>query len=231
VTADDAAKRRLVTHGPRAACALLCMGRALGSAAPPAAADADPASDYLVMQDAFFPYSTAVSKPLTDRLVGLLASARKQGLPIKVALIGATSDLGAVPTAFGHPEVYARFLGTEITFNGKRPQLVVVMPKGLGTFGLTPKAARAVRQVPPPTGSAGDALATQAVVAVQKVAAASGHHLTAVKGSGATSGRRSGGGPSAAVFLAPVLLLVVAAGATTMISRRRAGTAGRDRSR
>jgi hypothetical protein len=218
-----------VSRRGRGLCVVVGIALALGSTPPPASADADPASDYLVMQDVFFPYSTEVSKPVATKLEGLVASAKQQRLPIKVALIGATSDLGGVPTAFGRPQVYARFLGTEITFNGRKPRLLVVMPTGFGLFGLPAKTASAVKALPPPGGSSGDALAKQAIVAVQKIATSTGRHLALVKvapKSGSTGGRSTSS--PVLVLLGPVVLLLAAGGGMAVWNRRRERTPKRE---
>lgn len=207
--------------------ALLAMA-CLASAPPGASADADPASDYLIGQDFFFPLASTVSKPLATQLVGLLAEARKKGVPVKVALIGDPRDLGGVTNAFGQPKRYASFLGKEISFNRPQP-LLVVMPNGFGIYGLPAKASAAIRGVKAP-GGPGDSLARQAVVVVPRIAAALGKHVKAPgleAGSSAelVRSRRSsgGGGASLAAFLVPVLLVAGAVGAATLVTRRRAG--------
>jgi hypothetical protein len=215
----------------RLAAAVLCGCVAVAGAAPAARADADPASDYLITQSAFFPYSSPVSKPLADQLGGLLASAKKDHLPIKVALIAAPTDLGGVTNAFGRPQAYARFLGQEISFNTRQP-LLVVMPAGYGVSGLPAKASAALKGLPTP-GTGGDALTRRAVVAVSKIAEATGHHVTVPKlaaGSSServsSSGRRhSGGGSSVIPFLVPILLLGAAAAGAAVLGRRRAAAA------
>ena len=104
-------------------------------AAGPAFADADPASDVLIYQSVYYSYSPAISKPLSAQLNAMVAAAKKRGLPIKVALIGQTEDLGGVPSFFGKPKDYADFLGREISFNRKQP-LLIVMPAGYGLYAL-----------------------------------------------------------------------------------------------
>jgi hypothetical protein len=219
----------------RLAAAVLCGCLALAGAAPAAWADADPASDYLITQSAFFPYSSPVSKPLADQLNGLLTSAKKNGLPIKVALIARPTDLGGVTNAFGRPQAYARFLGQEISFNTRQP-LLVVMPAGYGLSGLPAKASAALRGLPAP-GNSGDALVRRAVVAVPKIATATGHHVTVPKlAAGSSSERVSSGGPrhgggggsSVIPFLVPILLLGAAAGGAAVLGRRRAAAGADD---
>ena len=65
-----------------------------------ARADADPASDYLIQLDAFYPFSTKVSTEQKQALNAALASGRKAGVPIKAAVIAAPNDLGAVTVLF-----------------------------------------------------------------------------------------------------------------------------------
>ena len=220
----------------RTALALLCACLALAAVAPPVLADADPASDYLITQDAFFPYSSPVSKPLADQLSGLLKSAKKDKLPIKVALIAHPTDLGGVTNAFGRPQAYARFLGQEISFNKAQP-LLVLMPAGYGVSGLPAKASEAVKGLPAP-GDTGDSLVRRAVVAVPKIATATGHHLTVPKlaagssservSSQGSGSRHGGGGSSVIPFLVPILLLGAAAGGAAILGRRRTAAGGND---
>jgi hypothetical protein len=95
-----------------------------------AAADGDPASDFLVSQDIFTPSpppSAGATKTLTDA-VGL---AHSNGDRAKVAVIATTSDMGSVSSLYGHPADYARFLGLELQFAYKGP-LLIVMPSGFG---------------------------------------------------------------------------------------------------
>jgi hypothetical protein len=219
-----------------AAATLLCGYLALAAVAPPVLADSDPASDYLITQDAFFPFSSPVSKPLADQLSGLLRSAKKDHLPIKVALIAAPTDLGGVTNAFGRPQAYARFLGQEIAFNKTQP-LLVLMPAGYGVSGLPAKASEALKGLPAP-GDTGDSLVRQAVVAVPKIAKATGHNVTVPKlaagssservSSQGSGSRHSGGASSVLPFLAPILLLAAAAGGAAILGRRRAAAGADD---
>src|SRR5262245_20642833 len=93
-----------------------------------ARADADPASDMLYTGDVFLPYEQ-VSPEVAADLRGAVRDARADGKPLKVAVIATKRDLGGVPTLFGNPLYYARFLGAELQFlySGR---LLVVMPQG-----------------------------------------------------------------------------------------------------
>jgi hypothetical protein len=106
--------------------AMLVLGVALPGAAR---ADADPASDYLYTTNVFLPLTTKVSPVLARELRAATGAAAKGGKPIRVALIATPTDLGGVPSLFGKPTDYARFLDAELQFvySGR---LLVVMPQG-----------------------------------------------------------------------------------------------------
>ncbi len=140
-------------------------------AAPGAArADADPASDTLYTNDVFLPLSARVSPTLARRLADVASAASAAGKPVRVALIAAPADLGGVPTLFGKPTDYARFLDAELQFvySGK---LLVVMPQGAGLaeHGRLEANASVVHAV---IGSGADGLARTAIALVR---ALSGH--------------------------------------------------------
>ena len=101
-----------------------------------ALADGDPASDVLIGENVYYPYSPAVSTSLQRRLNRETAAAARAHFPIKVALIATPADLGAIPTLFGKPQQYAHFLEQEISFLNIKPLLLVVMPNGYGTQHL-----------------------------------------------------------------------------------------------
>src|SRR5581483_8345153 len=109
----------------------------LAAATVPAAAraDGDPASDVLLGENVFYPYTPPVSRELQRTLDGETAAAAKAGLAVKVALIASPVDLGVIPDLFNKPQQYAAFLDQEISFQGKQP-LLVVMPSGLGGAAL-----------------------------------------------------------------------------------------------
>jgi hypothetical protein len=184
-----------------------------------ALADGDPASDVLLGQDVFYPYSPATAKATANQLNALTTAARKAGFPIKVALIASPIDLGVVPDLFKQPQKYADFLVQEISFQGKQ-HLLVVMPNGYGTQGLPAAASSAVAALPKPSGATSNSLAEAAIAAVPKIAAAAGHPI-----SSSASGSSSSGGSSTAVILVIVLAVVaVGASAGVLVLRRREQT-------
>jgi hypothetical protein len=194
-----------------------------------ALADGDPASDVLLGENVFYPYSPPVSAALQKSLNAATAAASRARFPIKVALIASPVDLGVIPDLFGKPQKYADFLDQEISFQTKQP-LLVVMSTGYGAQGLDARAKSAIASLPKPAGKQSEALATAALLAVTRLAAAAGH---SIKGSTAPqTGSRSGGGGSSAPL---VIALAVAAGATAgalaLITFRRRRVAARRSSR
>ncbi len=104
----------------------------LAGRAGPALADGDPASDYLVRADVALPFpapSTQAAAPLLAQVESVYAA----GYRIKVAVIAARSDLGSIPSLFGHPTEYAHFLGVELSTIYVGP-LLIVMPTGFGIY-------------------------------------------------------------------------------------------------
>jgi hypothetical protein len=148
-------------------------------AAPAARADGDPASDYLLVQKVFLPFDAKFPPKRQAQLVGLVAAANKAGFKIRVALISSSYDMGSVTALWRKPRTYARFLGEEISFLYKQ-RLLIVMPNGFGFSWLkhSPTAEYAVlRTIPIEPGALG--LLTAAQAAVQRLAAASGVHVSA----------------------------------------------------
>jgi len=133
----------------------------------PARADGDPASDILLIANVFLTYSVDVSPAAKTALEQAVAKANKAGFRIKVAVIADPADLGAVPSLFGKPQIYAKFLGTEIAFQYTN-RLLVVMPNG---FGFWRKGRSVVREKKILTAlklkQGGDGLAYSAVNAVK----------------------------------------------------------------
>ncbi len=190
------------------ALALMCS-RALG--------DADPASDVLIGENVFYPYSPLVSADLQKALNGETAAAARAHFPIKVALIFSPPDLGALTQLFGRPQQYAAFLDQEFGFlSNPHPPLLVVMARGYGVAGLPAASTAAARALPAPGGNHVDALARAAIAAVQKLAAAAGHPLPRVSTAG------SGAGGSRALVIVAVAAAALC-GAGAVIAGRRVG--------
>lgn len=160
---------------PVAACVAALAALAMGASV--ARADADPASDWLIQQDAFYPYTTKVSTTQKRALDAALASARKAGVPIKVAIIAGPNDLGAVSVLYRRPpDQYAKFLGTELTFVNKG-RVLVVLPSGYGLWWQKKLPARevaAIDALAPPASADGDTLAAAANAAVRRLLALHG---------------------------------------------------------
>jgi hypothetical protein len=190
----------------RRALLVLLLLALIGSVrAAAAAADADPASDVLLVQNAFFPYQPSTSPALTKAVDQALAEIRATGLPLKVAIIASPVDLGGIPDLFGHVDHYGAFLETEISY--RRPQpLLVVMPDGLSLQAAGPRSA--LKGIATPAHQQSDGLARTALLAVERIAAARGHPIVAPSLSPRTGS--SVFGPLLAAIA--VTLLLVAAG-------------------
>lgn len=145
-------------------------------------ADADPASDFLASGTIFTPYApNRVSPPLVTQLRLLTAQARRLREPVRVAIVAAKFDLGGIPASYlEHPNTYAHFLAEEIRYVYKG-QVLIVEPAGLGLFGPNKALGdRVLADLIVPPKPTSDELATVAVTAVRRLAAAQGHPLSAV---------------------------------------------------
>jgi len=111
---------------------LFCAALLLVALPGAARADGDPASDILYTQDVFVPYPPP-APPQLKALKHTVAAAYAQHYRVKVAVIAASSDLGAVPELFGKPAAYARFLGQELSPVYVGP-LLIVMRAGYGIY-------------------------------------------------------------------------------------------------
>jgi hypothetical protein len=154
-----------------------------------ARANGDPASDYLLTQSVFLPFTTKIDRNEVKRLDALLREADQKHLRIRVAMILSPSDLGTAFSLFGKPEKYAQFLGLELSFV-YRGRLLVVMPNGYGysvNGDPDPKASAVLKKLPAPGRNATKEVQAS-IVAVQRLAAAEGRAL-AVPKVGGTTGR------------------------------------------
>ncbi len=170
-----------------------------------ALADADPASDVLLAQSAFFPYQPAVAPQLYTTVNSTLGAVARVWLPLKVAIIGSPEDLGGVPEFFGRPQAYAQFLDREISFNHPQP-LLVVMPAGYGLADAG--SAAALAGVPVDHRHSSYGLVRSAILALVALARAAGHPISApaIPSGSATS---HGAFPVALLFVVPVALLML----------------------
>ena len=196
------------------------IGVAVCLSAPSLAqANGDPASDYLLAQNLFLPFTTKIDQNSVKRLNALLAEAKAQRFPIRVALILSPSDLGTAYSLFGKPEKYAQFLGLELAFV-YRDRLLVLMPSGYGYAvkgDPDPKASAVLKKLPAP-GRSATKEADAAIVAVQRLAAREGHRLAAPKVGGSAGRDRL---TIAAAATAGIALI-----AAIVLYRRRERTAG-----
>ena len=153
-------------------------------------ADGDPASDFLLSQASFLsPYDGHVQKSEADRLNAMLESAKKQGFPLKVAVIVTRYDLGAVPILFKKPQTYAKFLAQEDYYFWK-DELLVVMPNGYGLYklkNLPPGDTTAIAKLPKLDTTSGPALGDAAERAITALAARRGLTLSTGSSSSGTS--------------------------------------------
>lgn len=206
----------------------LCLTVAAVLPAAPAWADGDPASDILLAQDAYYPYAPdSVAKDLQMALDVMLKAAKAKKFELKVALIAAPVDLGAVPQLFTDPQKYADLLTSEISFNTK-PRVLVVLPVGLGGNNLGDDAGTALDAVEPEEAAGADGLARAAMIAVGRLAAANGTPVpvpAVARDKGRATGRRDKGGGTSPliVFGVPVLLVALVAGGAAIAGRRRPG--------
>ena len=188
--------------------------------APAAArANGDPASDYLLAQNVFLPFTAKIDNNEVQRLDALLRESHKAGFRIRVAVILSPSDLGTAFSLFGKPQKYAAFLGLELSFV-YRGRLLVVMPNGYGytvNADPDPKGTAVLKNLPP-AGRDATKEVKAAIVAVQRLAAAEGHRLAVPKVGG--SGNRDRLTIAAAVTAAIALI------AAFVLYRRRERPAG-----
>ena len=145
------------------------------AAAPRALADADPPSDVLLASDYYLPYQPTTAPAFARALRTALARTKRAGLHLKVAIVSTPADLGAVPAYLGQPQKYADFLNKELPGIGRKP-LLVVQPFGFGGDDLV-GAENALQGLGVDTGHGSNGLVATAVVAIQRIAKATGHPI------------------------------------------------------
>jgi hypothetical protein len=143
----------------------------------------------------------ATDPSLEKQLAKTAQQVTDAGLPIKVAVIGNKTDLGAVPQLWAKPQTYARFLGSELRFIYK-DTLLIVMPQGFGINGPYPKAKALVafQGIDPRKDTSAKGLMDSADRAMRALAKADG--LTVGGGSGG-----GGGGLPLPLIAAGVMVL------------------------
>ena len=197
--------------------------------APVARADGDPASDYLLREQTFVPTDTGISAAEKSHLDAFVASARRGGYSIRVALIASRYDLGSVTVLDKKPRLYAHFLAQELRLVYKG-RLLVVMPNGYG-IARNGKPAPAEQKVLDGLSSptAAHSLAAAAEHALRALAGHAGVRIvltpivpTRPSRNATNTGDRFVIPTAAAVVL---LLLLLGAGGLAYVHRRRASRA------
>ena len=198
----------------------LALAAALaGAVAGTARADGDPASDVLLSDNVFLSYQSPYGSAEGRALEALAKEAKQQHFPMRIAVITQLADMGSVGGLYGKAQRYADFLASEVAFV-YRGTLVVVMngkPGGFGVHGpgATPAARRALARMKLPSSSPTAAeLARLGAVAMQRVAAASGHHLAAP--SAAASKTKTSTRLLRLFLIAALALAALGAGATLL---------------
>jgi hypothetical protein len=146
------------------------VGLAAALAASAALADGDPASDVLVGSNVYFP-SPPPTPAAQARLAQSVQAVVAKGDRVKVAVIATRSDLGAIPSLFGKPQAYAKFLGLELRFVYSGA-LLIAMPQGFGFYNggrATTKATETLHGIPIASGTP-DGLSRAAAAAVDRLA-------------------------------------------------------------
>ena len=153
---------------------LLATVAAAAALAGQAGAHGDPASEYLVDHQAFFPLYETLPQETQLKLAALVRDANARGFAIRIAVIAGKRDLGTEGDAWRKPQTYANAVDADVVYYYKG-RVLVVMPNG---FGLRyPKHSTAAEQAllakiaiaPTPVG-----LAAAATTAIERLAAAQG---------------------------------------------------------
>jgi len=149
---------------------LACLAAA--GAAGGALADGDPASDVLPTESVYFPL-TPPSADAQSALTSAVNGVYSNGNRVKVAVIAAPEDLGAIPSLMNKPDEYAKFLGQELMGFYVGP-LLIVMPSGWGVYdgGRSVTAENGVLNGINVNGSSVDNLVRSAATAVQRLESA-----------------------------------------------------------
>lgn len=208
-------------HAPRllilATTVVVLVGGALAQGAR---ADGDPASDYLLGQQVFFPPDVKFPSSQQMQFAQLVREANRAGFKIRVALIGSSYDMGSVTELYLKPRTYARFLGFELSFLYKQ-RLLIVMQNGFG-FNWPRHSTKAAYQTLAEirVGLGADGLLAAAQTAVRRLAAANGIKL-AVRTPVATPARSSSHDRLTIIAAAAAAIFLAAAARLALRRRRR----------
>jgi hypothetical protein len=201
---------------------------ALAVAAPAARADGDPASDFLLSQQVFYPYYSNTPKAGVAQLKQTVADANKRGYRIRVAVITSPYDLGSLTALWEKPKAYANFLALELAFVYPG-RLLVVTPNGYGYNAGTvkknntfvdehdPKTLAYLSTIPIGKGTAG--LLQTADTAVRRLAARNGVTLPPPAKPSSSGGSSSS--DTIVIAIAAVAIAVLVAGLEVLRRRRR----------
>jgi hypothetical protein len=200
--------------------ALLILLLAACALAGTARADGDPASEYLLGTQVFLPFDVKLPTAKQQELVSTVRDANKSGYAIRVALIASPYDLGAVTSLWRKPRPYAKFLGAELQFIYKH-RLLVVMPNGFGfNWPKHPSTEEDAVLSGVPVGRGAVGMLDSAVVAVNKLAAASGVKVVRSPVA-AASGKRSLAHSRVLIVLAVTAALALAVLLRLALRRKR----------
>jgi hypothetical protein len=197
-------------------------------AAPAARADGDPASDFLLSQQVFYPYYSNTPKAGVEQLKQTVADANKRGYKLRVAVITSPYDLGSLSALWEKPKAYANFLALELAFVYPG-RLLVVTPNGYGyNAGTVKKNNTFVDEHDPKTlaflstiriGKGTDGLLATADAAVRRLAARNGVKLPAPAKQSSSSG--GSGSDTIVIAVAAVAIAILVAGLEVLRRRRR----------
>lgn len=174
----------------------------------------------MLTDDVFLSYQSPYGSAEGRELEALAVQARRHGFPIKIAVIARPEDLGPEGDLYGHAGLYSKHLAGALT-STYVGTLVVAMngrPGGFGVHGpgATPAARRALARMKlPQTPPTAAELARLAAVAVQRVAAASGHHLPVP----AAVGKKKTSSRILDAFLIGALALAALGGGAALLAR------------
>jgi hypothetical protein len=198
-------------------------------AAPAARADGDPASDFLLSQQVFYPYYSNTPKAGVAQLKQTVADANKRGYKLRVAVITSPYDLGSLSALWEKPKAYADFLALELAFVYPG-RLLVVTPNGYGYNAGTvkknntfvdehdPKTLAFLSTIPIGKGTGG--LLATADTAVRRLAVRNGVKLPAPAKQSSSSGGSSSS-DTIVIAVAAVAIAVLVAGLEVLRRRRR----------